>query len=100
MSLKIEKIKLPLTIPHPWAGLLQQMPHPGEDKVVKCPGYAPPWGGQNCKMPDKCPGEMHLTEPSSLMLVFRNHSTHPKFVIVCLFDMFFFCLVLLLTFLS
>ena len=36
-SFKIENIKLPLTIPHPRADLLPQMPHPGEDKVVKCP---------------------------------------------------------------
>ena len=27
-------------MPHPWAGLLPQMPHPGEDKVVKCPTNA------------------------------------------------------------
>ena len=33
---KIEKIKLPLTMPHPRADLLWQMPHPGEDKVVQC----------------------------------------------------------------
>ena len=43
MSFKIEKIKLLLTMLHPWAGLLQQMPHLGEDKVVKCPTNA--WGG-------------------------------------------------------
>ena len=36
MSLKIEKIKLPLTMPYPQADLLPQMPHPGEDKVVQC----------------------------------------------------------------
>ena len=41
-SFKIEKIKLPLTMPHPRADLLSQMPHPGEDKVVKCPKNA--WG--------------------------------------------------------
>ena len=35
-SFKIEKIKLSLTMPHPRADLLPQMPHPGEDKVVKC----------------------------------------------------------------
>ena len=27
-------------MPHPRADLLQQMPHPGEDKVVKCPTNA------------------------------------------------------------
>ena len=42
-SFKIEKIKLPLTMPHPRADLLPRMPHPGEDKVVKCPKNA--WGG-------------------------------------------------------
>ena len=35
-----KKIKLPLTMPHPRADLLPQMPHPGEDKVVKCPTNA------------------------------------------------------------
>ena len=39
-SFKIEKIKLPLTMRHPRADLLPQMPHPGEDKVVKCPTNA------------------------------------------------------------
>ena len=39
-SFKIEKIKLPLTMPHPRADLLLQMHHPGEDKVVKCPTNA------------------------------------------------------------
>ena len=34
---------MPLTMPHPRADLLQQMPHPGEDKVLKCPTNA--WGG-------------------------------------------------------
>ena len=34
---KIEKIKLPLTMPHPQADLLLQTPHHGEDKIVKCP---------------------------------------------------------------
>ena len=33
-SFKIEKIKLPLTMSHPRADLLPQMPHPGEDKAV------------------------------------------------------------------
>ena len=37
-SFKIEKIELPLTVPHPRADLLLQMPHPGVDKVVKCLG--------------------------------------------------------------
>ena len=27
-------------MPHPRADLLPQMPHPGEDKVVKCPTNA------------------------------------------------------------
>ena len=39
-SFEIEKIKLPLTMPYPRADLLQQMPHPGKDKVVKCPTNA------------------------------------------------------------
>ena len=42
-SFKIEKIKLPLTMTHPRADLLRQMPHPREDKVVKCPTNAR-WG--------------------------------------------------------
>ena len=45
MSFKIEKIKLPLTMPHPGADLLPQMPHPGEAKVVKCPTNAGGGGG-------------------------------------------------------
>ena len=43
-------------MPHPRADLLQQMPHPGEDKVVKCPTNAPrgcPW--------------LELTEPESFL---------------------------------
>ena len=36
-SFKIEKIKLPLTMPLPRADLLRQRSHIGEDKVVKCP---------------------------------------------------------------
>ena len=44
-SFKIEKIKLPLTMPHPRVDLLQQMPHPGEDKVVICPSNAQGGGG-------------------------------------------------------
>ena len=44
-SFKIEKIKLPLTMPHPLADLLPQMPHPGEDKVVKCPTNSRGGGG-------------------------------------------------------
>ena len=47
-AFKIEKIKLPLTMPHPQADLLPQMPHPGEDKVVKCPTNAPGGGGGGC----------------------------------------------------
>ena len=39
-SFKIELKKLPLTMPHPWANLLPQMPHRGEDKVAKCPTNA------------------------------------------------------------
>ena len=39
-SFKIENIKLHLTMPHPRADLLRQMPHPGEDKAVKCPTNA------------------------------------------------------------
>ena len=39
-SFKIEKRKLLLTMPQPRADLLPQMPHPGEDKVVKCPTNA------------------------------------------------------------
>ena len=38
-SFKIKKIKLLLTMTHPRGGL-QQMPHNGEDKVVKCPTNA------------------------------------------------------------
>ena len=44
-SFKIEKIKLPLTMPHPRADLLPQMPHPREDKVVKFPTNAEGVGG-------------------------------------------------------
>ena len=44
-SFKIEKIKLPLTMPHPQADRLPPMPHPGEDKVVKCPTNARGGGG-------------------------------------------------------
>ena len=32
-------------MPHPRADLLLQMPHPGEDKVVKCPTNAQGRGG-------------------------------------------------------
>ena len=39
-SFKIEKIKLPLTMPHPRADLVLQMPHAGVEKVVKCPTNA------------------------------------------------------------
>ena len=45
-SFKIEKIKLPLTMPHARADLLPQMPHPGKDKVVKCPTNAAGGGGE------------------------------------------------------
>ena len=45
MSIKIEKIKLPLAMPHPLADLLLQMFHPGEDKVVKCPTNTSRGGG-------------------------------------------------------
>ena len=45
MSFKIEKVKFPLTMPHPWADPLQQIPHPGEDKVAKCPSNAQGGGG-------------------------------------------------------
>ena len=37
---KIEKIRLPLTMPHSRADLLRQMLHSGEDKDVECPGGA------------------------------------------------------------
>ena len=33
LKLKREKIKLPLTMPHPRADLFPQMPNPKEDKV-------------------------------------------------------------------
>ena len=44
-SFKIEKIKLRLTMLHPRADLFRQMPHPGEDKAVKCPTNARRGGG-------------------------------------------------------
>ena len=34
-----------MAMPHLWADLLPQMPHPGEDKVVKCLTNAPAGGG-------------------------------------------------------
>ena len=55
-SFKIEKIKLRLTIPHPRADLLPQMPHPEEDKVVKCPRNTGGGGGGSC-------AQLELTEP-------------------------------------
>ena len=52
-SFKIEKIKLPLTMPHRWADLLPQMLHPGKDKVVKCLANAQGggwgWGGGDAR---------------------------------------------------
>ena len=42
---KIDKTKLPLTMPQPRANLLPQMLHPGEDKVVKYPTNAQGGGG-------------------------------------------------------
>ena len=44
-SVKIEKIKLSLTMPHPRADLLPQMPHPGEDKGCKNALQMPGGGG-------------------------------------------------------
>ena len=56
-SFKIEKIKFPLTMPHCLADLSPQMPHPGEDKVVKCLTNARGGGGGGA-----C-GQLELTEP-------------------------------------
>ena len=55
-SFKIEKMKLPLTMPHPRADLLPQMPYPGEDKDVKCPINARGGGGGAC-------AQLESTEP-------------------------------------
>ena len=44
----IEKIKLLLTMPRHRVDLLRQMPHPGEDKAVKCPTNAR--GGGVCAL--------------------------------------------------
>ena len=33
-------------MPHPQADLLQQMPHPGEEKAVKCPTNTQGGGGR------------------------------------------------------
>ena len=37
-------------MPHPWADLLRQMPHPGEDKAVKCPTNARGGGAGECAL--------------------------------------------------
>ena len=39
------KCHVALTMPHPRADLFQQMPHPWERKVRKCPTNAPGVGG-------------------------------------------------------
>ena len=61
-SFEIEKIKLPLTMPHPRADLLPQMPHPGEEKVVKFPTNAQ--GG----------GEMHAIGIDRAIILSYHHT--------------------------
>ena len=50
-----------MAMPHLWADLLPQMPHPGGDKVVKCPTNGGGGGGA-------C-AQLELTEPLKYVIL-------------------------------